>query len=240
MPDGPYKPEPGAGGWRTQRELNRCPVGGAVGGLEFFAAALASTFAIVDPIGTLPFFVGLTSGFSAADRRVVVDRAVAVLGIVLAVFVAFGRFLFAAFGFTLAAFEIAGGILLFFVAYDMLQGEITRTKLSPQDREESLARRDELSIVPIGIPLLAGPGAISTVMIYAGDAGGDPVDLLAVFGAVVVTTVASLIVLRYGHGLLLRLGRTGIMALTRVMGLILAAVGVQFVLNGLHLAFPAL
>ena len=211
-----------------------------MGGLEFFAAALASTFAIVDPIGTLPFFVALTSGFPPADRRVMGERAVVVVGVVLGLFTAFGRFLFAAFGFTLAAFEIAGGILLFFVAYDMLQGEIARTKLSPKDREESLARRDELSIVPLGIPLLAGPGAISTVMIYAGDADGDLINLLAVFAAVAVVTAASCGVLRYGQGLVERLGRTGIMALTRVMGLILAAVGVQFVLTGLHAAFPVL
>ena len=199
-----------------------------------------SVFAVVDPVGTLPFFVSLTEGFGEADRRVVLGRAILVLGGVLAVFAVAGRFLFAAFGFTLAAFEIAGGILLFVVAYEMLQGEVTRTKLTSQDREEALARRDELSVVPLGIPLLAGPGAISTVMIYEGSAGGNPWEIIATFVAIAITTVASWLILRFGQGILRSLGRVGAMALTRVMGLLLAAVGVQFVINGVIAAWPSL
>ncbi len=201
--------------------------------LGFFLAVFASIFAIVEPIGTLPFFVGLTHGFDAVDRAVILRRAVIVLAAVLSLFALFGRFLFTAFGFTLQAFEIAGGILLFVVAFDMLRGELTATRLSPADRDEAIARRDELSVVPLGIPLLAGPGAISTVMIYEGTAGGDPFELLATFIAIGLVTTATFIILRYGHGLFTYLGRVGVMAVTRVMGLILAAVGVQFVLNGI-------
>ncbi|MCI4350882.1 MAG: MarC family protein [Thermoplasmata archaeon] len=200
--------------------------------LGFFLAVTVSVFAIVDPFGALPFFVGLTDGFTEADRAVVLRRAVIVLGATLALFALAGRFLFAAFGFTLAAFEIAGGILLFLVAYEMLQGQMARAKMTPQDREEALARRDEISIVPLGIPLLAGPGAISTVLIYAGTAGADPVALFATLIAVAITTGATFVVLRFGHPIFRAMGRLGVMALTRVMGLILAAVGVQFVING--------
>lgn len=206
--------------------------------VEFLVAVSASVFAIVDPLGMLPFFAALTDGFDTVDRQVVLTRAIAVLGTVLTVFAIAGRFLFAAFGFTLAAFEIAGGLLLFYVAFEMLNGEITRTRLGQEDKADALARRDEISIVPLGIPLLAGPGAISTVMIYIGSAGTNLFDIVSVFVAIAITTALSYAILRYGHGILDRLGRVGAMAITRVLGLLLAAVGVQFVLNGILAAIP--
>jgi len=208
--------------------------------LALFVAVTVSIFAIVDPIGTLPFFVGLTEGFSETDRRIILTRSVIVLAAVLGGMALFGRFLFLAFGFTLGAFEIAGGILLFYVAFDMLQGEITRTRLTTEDREDAIARRDELSVVPLGIPLLAGPGAISTVMIYEGNAGNDPVIIGAVFIAVGITTALAYVILRFGQKIFRALGRVGVMAMTRVLGLLLAAVGVQFVLNGVAAVLPHL
>ena len=202
-----------------------------------YAAVFVTVFALVDPFGALPFFVSLTEGFSDADRAIVRRRAVIVLGVVLGLFALVGRFLFAAFGLTLAAFEIAGGIILFIVAYDMLHGEVTRTKLTDEDREEAIARRDEISVVPLGIPLLAGPGAISTVMIYEGSAGNDPFMVAAVFLAIAVTTAATYFILKYGQKIFRYFGKTGIMAMTRVLGLLLAAVGVQFVIYGILGAF---
>lgn len=191
----------------------------------------------MDPIGTLPFFVSLTQGFDSNDRSIILNRAVIVLGSILALFAVVGRFLFAAFGFTLAAFEIAGGILLFMVAYDMLHGEISRSKLSAKDREEALERRDELSVVPLGIPLLAGPGAISTVMIYEGSAGSDPIALTGTLVAIGIVTGLTYVILRFGQRIFHTLGRVGVMALTRVIGLLLAAVGAQFVVDGILAAF---
>src|SRR5580658_6331418 len=210
-----------------------------VNGFEYLAI-IVTVFAIVDPIGTLPFFVSLTQGFSPEDRSVIMRRSVLVLGGVLALFALVGRFLFQAFGFTLAAFEIAGGILLFMVAYDMLRGEITRVKMTPEDRDDAIARRDELSVVPLGIPLLAGPGAISTVMIYEGNASNNPLAILATFVAIAVTTVATFFILRYGQPILRALGRVGVMAMTRVLGLLLAAVGIQFVIDGISATVPHL
>lgn len=211
-----------------------------VSDLYEYLAIVITLFAIVDPIGTLPFFVSLTGGFSPEDRSVILRRSVLVLGAVLTLFAVVGRFLFQAFGFTLAAFEIAGGLLLFMVAYDMLRGEITRVKLTPQDREESIARRDEISVVPLGIPLLAGPGAISTVMIYEGNASSTPLAILATFVAIAITTAATFFILRYGQPIFRSLGRVGVMAMTRVLGLLLAAVGVQFVIDGITATFPHL
>ena len=205
-----------------------------------YAAVVVSVFAIVDPVGTLPFFVALTEGLPPEDRQIVLRRSVFVLGAVLALFALLGRFLFAVFGFTLGAFEIAGGILLFLVAFDMLQGEVTRTKFNPLDREEAVQRRDEIAVVPLGIPLLAGPGAISTVMIYEGSASGNPWLIVATFVAILITAGATFVVFRLGQPILRRLGRTGVMAMTRVLGLILAALGVQFVLDGVASVLPHL
>ena len=186
----------------------------------------------------MPFLI--SDGWTEDDRRVVMRRSVIVLASVLSLFALLGRILFAVFGFTLGAFEIAGGILLFMVAWDMLQGEVTRTKINPQDREEAVARRDEIAVVPLGIPLLAGPGAISTVMIYEGSASGDPWTVVATFVAILVTAVTTFVVLRLGQPILRSMGRTGVMAMTRVLGLILAALGVQFVLNGVAAVAPHL
>ncbi len=205
--------------------------------LYFYLAIVATLFAIVDPIGTLPFYVSLTAGFSSEDRNIILHRSVLVVAVVLSVFALAGRAIFQLFGFTLFAFEIAGGILLFFVAFDMLRGEITKVRLSPEDREEAIARRDELSVVPLGIPLLAGPGAISTVMIFEGSAPDTLLATVATFVAIGVTCVATFFILRYGPRILESLGRVGIMAMTRVLGLILAAVGVQFVVEGILGAF---
>ena len=199
--------------------------------LAFVVAVVASVLAIVDPVGALPFFVALTEGFSETDRQVILRRSVLIAGVVLALFALFGRFLFDAFGFTLQAFEIAGGILLFTVAYDMLRGEVSRAKVNPGDREEARARRDEIAVVPLAIPLLAGPGAISTVMIYEGIAGNDPVGVLATFIAVAIAIAITYVVFAYGQRIIRSIGPVGVMAVTRVLGLVLAAVAVQFILN---------
>lgn len=205
--------------------------------IAIYVGIIVTIFAIVDPIGTLPFFVTLTEGFEEADRRVILKRAVMVLGGLLTLFALVGRFLFQAFGFSLAAFEIAGGILLFLVAFDMLQGRIGATRLSTADHDDAIRRRDEISVVPLGIPLLAGPGAISTVMIYEGSSGNDPFVIVATFVAIGVTTALTFFILRFGPRILRRLGRVGVMAMTRVLGLLLAAVGVQFVVNGVSAIF---
>jgi multiple antibiotic resistance protein len=206
--------------------------------LAFAGAVIASVFALVDPFGTLPIYTALTHGFSAPDVAKVRLRSVLVVGVVLGVFAIAGQFLFSVFGFTLAAFQIAGGILVFLISYEMLQGKIGNMRLSAEDRAEPRGDPEELAIVPIGIPLLAGPGAISTVMIYEGTAGGDPWEILATFVAIAIAVVGTWVVFRLGETILRRMGRVGVMAVARVMGLILAAVGVQFVVNGILKVFP--
>ncbi len=206
---------------------------------DLFLALLvfATLFVIVDPIGMLPFFVALTQGFTSEDRRYVIRRSTIFATVLLLAFAVLGRYLFLLLRITVYAFEIAGGLLLFAIAFDMLFGDTPRTKLSPMDRDELLARREEVGIVPLGMPLLAGPGAISSVVIYAETASGDLVSTIGLYVAIVLTMIVSFVVLRLGVQILERVGRVGLIAISRVMGLLLAAIAVQFVIGGVTGAF---
>src|SRR5438094_723644 len=151
--------------------------------LAFGATAMASIFAIVDPLGVVPFFSILTEDMDAAQKQNIISKACLTATITLGVFAVFGQWIFAGFGFTIPAFRIAGGIVLFGVAFEMLRGERSRTRLTQQEREETL-ERDEVAVVPLGIPLLAGPGAITTVMILMSSPATAPEDKLFVAGSV--------------------------------------------------------
>jgi multiple antibiotic resistance protein len=197
----------------------------------------ATLFVIVDPIGMLPFFVSLTEGFSPSDRAYVIRRSTVFATGLLLAFAILGRFIFVLLKFTIFSFEIAGGLLLFTIAFDMLFGESPRVKLSPLDRDEFLSRREEVGIVPLGMPLLAGPGAISSVVIYAQGSEGSLVGSLTLYVAIILVMIFSFVTLRLGVQILDRVGRVGLVAISRVMGLLLAAIAVQFVINGVTGAF---
>jgi len=200
--------------------------------LAFGAAAMASIFAIVDPLGVVPFFSVLTEDMTPVQKQQIVSKACLTATITLGMFAIFGQWIFAAFGFTIPAFKIAGGILLFGVAFEMLHGERSRSRLTDKEREETLERADEVAVVPLGIPLLAGPGAITTVMIYMTHPVADPADKLFIFAGILVSTLAAFVLLRNADRIFRRLGRTGTRAVGRVMGLLLAAIAVQFIIDG--------
>ena len=198
--------------------------------VAFGATAIASIFAVVDPIGVTPFFSLLTEDLTAQEKHRVIRKTCIVAGSTLVLFAVFGQWIFAAFGFTLPAFRVAGGLLLFAVAFEMLQGERPRSKLTQQEREETL-ERDAVGVVPLGIPLLAGPGAITTVMIYMSKPTATE-DTLFVFAGIVVTVAATYVLLHYADRIFRRIGRTGARAIGRIMGLLLAAIAVEFVIDG--------
>jgi multiple antibiotic resistance protein len=199
--------------------------------------AFATLFVIVDPIGMLPFFVSLTQGFSVEDRLYVIRRSTLFASILLLAFAILGRYIFILLHFTIYSFEIAGGVLLFAIAFNMLFGETPGSKLTPLDQNELLARREEVGIVPLGMPLLAGPGAISSVVIFAQSAEGSLVGSLTLYAAIILAMIVAYVVLRLGVGILDRVGRVGVVAISRIMGLLLAAIAVQFVINGVAGAF---
>jgi multiple antibiotic resistance protein len=201
-------------------------------------AILVSVFAIVNPVGTIPTFVALTADYTPRERRHVITKAVLVGCGVLILFGLAGERIFQVFSITIPAFRIAGGILIFKVAFDMLQGERPKSDSNDQEITDAL-ERESIGITPLGVPLLTGPGAITTVMIFiAGHPA--PVDRALIYGAVALTFAASFVLLFMGARLFKFMGRSGLMVFTRIMGLILAAVAVQFVVNGVTGALPGL
>jgi multiple antibiotic resistance protein len=202
-------------------------------------AAALQTFltllAIVDPIAIVPLFLAMTADDTPAQRRRMAARAALVAGVTLAVFAALGDRIFAAVGISLPAFRIAGGILLFLVAVDMLLAQATRQRMTPEEAEEGVHKPD-VSVFPVGIPMLAGPGSITVVMMAEASAQA-PLQHVAVFASIVAVALLSFVVLAVGGQIAARLGRTGMNVLHRVLGLLLAAIAAQFVVDGVRAAF---
>ena len=199
--------------------------------MAFFLASLATIISVVDPVGIAPLFLALTPGILPADRTRVIRRAIVVATIVLLAFAAGGRTLLSSLGITVSAFSIAGGILLLLIAVDMLFARKSRTRETPEEEAEALKSSD-ISVFPLAIPILSGPGAIATVVLYMSQAGTDAWKVIAVIAAILISLVASYLSMRLSTLLLRVLGETGVHVIGRVMGILLAALAVQFVLNG--------
>jgi multiple antibiotic resistance protein len=188
-------------------------------------------FAIVDPMGNIPLFYTLTERFSREERLRIAKKAVISGTLALIVFGLVGNYIFMVFSITIPGFRIAGGILLFRVAFSMLYGSTPGTKTTETERDESL-EREMIGVIPMGIPLLAGPGAISTVMLY--NSQGNLINSIIVFISVFATFIITYFLLRNVDRIFLKLGKVGSLAISRIMGLILAAIAVQFIINGIH------
>jgi multiple antibiotic resistance protein len=194
----------------------------------FLITAFTTLFVVIDPIGLAPLFVALTQGMTGAERRAIALRACGVAIAVLALFGAFGEAVLGFVGISMPAFRIAGGILLFLTALDMLFERRARRR-EDQTEEE----RPDPSVFPLAIPLIAGPGAIASMILLTGQQPG--LAGLAWVSGVMVSVVAAVFVLFLAGGLIERaLGRVGINVVTRLLGMLLAALSVQFVLDGLR------
>jgi multiple antibiotic resistance protein len=187
-------------------------------------------FVIIDPIGLVPIFVALTQGMSTAERRRTGLRAV-IIGFGLMVFFGFlGEALLGAIGVSMSAFRIAGGILMFLIAVDMLFERRSERRGKRADEE---APRNDPTVFPLATPFFAGPGALATMILIHGREAGDPAGLAMVYGALLAVAAVT-VVLFLGAGLIERLlGRVGVTVITRLLGILLAALAVQFVLDGL-------
>jgi multiple antibiotic resistance protein len=198
--------------------------------LEFSLVALSSIFFIVDPLATIPSFLVMTAENSEDKRRRMARQAAWTCFVVLSLFSLAGSLIFKFFGITLPAFKIAGGLILFMVALDMLQARRSGTQEVTEERLEG-AEKEEIGVTPLGIPMLAGPGAISTVMVLTGQSRYWW-QAIPVFAAIGITALSSYFVLAGANRVRRFLGETGIRILMRLMGLVLTAIAVQFVLNG--------
>jgi multiple antibiotic resistance protein len=199
--------------------------------VRFSLLALSSIFFLVDPFAAIPSFIAITAGVDAARRRRMAWKAALTCLIVLTAFALAGQFIFSLFGIKLPAFEIAGGLILLLIGIDMLEAKRSPTQESTDETEEAAAKEDA-GIVPLGIPMLAGPGAISSVMVLVGQTPGHW-QMVAILGSIAVTALASFLVLNGADRLRKLLGETGIRILVRIMGLLLVALAMQFFVNGL-------
>ncbi len=198
----------------------------------FLVTVYVAVFSVLNPIGAIPTLISLTSNYTPEERRKVIERSITVAGGVIIGFMFIGVYIFDVLGISISDFELAGGVLLFKVAFDMLQGKTSNTKLTADEEKESMSK-DEIGVVPLGMPLLAGPGTITTTMIYFNLRSTGLEDKIMVFAAVILVIISAFIVLRSSTLLFKRLGRTGSMIISRVMGLLLAAIGVEFMANGI-------
>lgn len=196
----------------------------------FLITGFVTLFVIIDPIGLTPLFVALTQGMTQKRRKSIALRAIVVAFFVLSLFTLFGEAVLGFVGISMPAFRIAGGLLLFLTALDML---FQRRSKRREDQAEEEDHSDDPSVFPLGIPLIAGPGAIATMILLAGQQPG--ILGLATTLAVMVSVLVIAFFLFITAGWLEKvLGKTGINVVTRLLGMLLSALAVQFVLDGLR------
>ena len=195
-----------------------------------------SVFAIVDPFAALPVFMALTAERTLEEQKRVALRASTTCFVVLTVFALGGSLIMHFFSVSLPAFKIAGGIILFGVGMEMVRARRSATRSTHEEQSEA-AHKDDVALIPLGLPLLSGPGAMATVMVLASGAPTLPLRV-GVHMAIAAVSVATLLVLRSATLIARGLGKTGINIIGRVMGIILAAYAVQFTIDGLKEAFP--
>lgn len=204
------------------------PAGDLMIDVAFLITGFATLFVVMDPPGLVPLFIALTRGMAPARRRAMAQRACIIAASVLMAFGIMGEALIGFIGISIPAFRIAGGILLFLTALDMLFERRT------QRREGQQADQDhDPSIFPMAIPLIAGPGAIATMILLTGQAGGGWTGTATVIGLMMAVIAVAFTLLLLASPIENLLGRTGTLVITRLLGMLLAALSVQFVIDGI-------
>lgn len=206
--------------------------------LELLFETFLILLVVIDPIGLAPIFAALTLGESEIYRRRMAVRGTSLAAFVLVLFVLLGNNLLATLNIGLPAFRIAGGALLFLLAIDMVFARHSGVRAPTQREQAEAEHKKDISVFPLAIPLIAGPGAITTVLLMSGDRQDSFTTvgaLLAMLGVVLGLTLASLLL---STRILKLLGETGANVVSRLLGILLAALAVQFVLDGLQASFP--
>ncbi len=199
---------------------------------ELFLSAFVTFFVVIDPPGCAPIYAGLTKGASAAQARNMALRATLIASIILLIFALFGQELLGALHIELNSFRIAGGLMLFAIAFDMVFEKRTQRREERAGKVAATPEIEDVSVFPMAMPMLAGPGAIAAVMLLMNEANGlsESLEVLAALAAVLVTTAAALV----AAGPLIRLLGDKVEAvITRLLGVLLAALAAQYVIDGL-------
>ncbi|MFV0576995.1 MAG: YchE family NAAT transporter [Vibrio sp.] len=202
--------------------------------LQFFLGLVAA----VNPIGIMPVFVSLTGHMSPEEKSKTAKTANIAVGIILVVSLIAGQFLLDMFSISLNSFRIAGGFLLMSIAFSMMSGKLGEDKQNKQEKTEYISR-EQIGVVPLAMPLMAGPGAISSTIVY-GSRYPTMIETVCIGITIAVFCFCSWLLFRSAPLIVRFLGQTGINVITRIMGLILAALGVEFIANGVGHIFPGL
>jgi multiple antibiotic resistance protein len=204
--------------------------------IELFASAFATFFVVIDPPGCAPIFASLTRGFEPGQRLSMALRSTAVAAGILIFFALFGEALLKHLGISLAAFRIAGGIMLFLIALEMVFERRTQRRESRAQEVSADPEHDDISVFPMGIPMIAGPGSIASAMLLMARTDGLQRSLV-VLGALATVLLLTLLALIAAGPLMRLLGHKFEAMLTRLLGVILAALAAQFVIDGISVSF---
>ena len=193
----------------------------------FIATVFGTLFAIINPVGNVPIFEAVTDGFDRKMKLQVAKKAMLYSAGVLIGFGLFGNYIFDIFGITIPAFKVMGGLLIFYLGFNMVEGRGTTHKVTEDKTDTAIS----VAIVPLTIPLYAGPGSIATTMVLVSESQGA-VDLMIVFVAILVILLMAFLLVTKAEILFKKLGRSGTIAFTRIMGVLLAGMGISFIISG--------
>jgi multiple antibiotic resistance protein len=207
--------------------------------IELFGSALVTFLVIIDPPGCAPIFASLTRGASAAERRTMAIRSALIAWAILMFFALLGRPMLHALGISLASFRIAGGIMLFFIAIDMVFERRTERREKRAQEIEATPEAEDISVFPMAIPMIAGPGSIASAMLWVSRADTAP-QVLIVLAAITTVMLLTAVTLLAAGPLMRLIGEKVEAMITRILGVILAALATQFIVDGLKQSFPSL
>jgi len=199
-----------------------------------------SFFAVMNPIGNIPIFISLTNGYSQQQKKHTARKAAIVSLCILTVFLVLGNFIFSLFGITIHAFRVAGGILIFGIAYNLLHAKTSNAQTPHSSEKKEAEEKEDISITPLALPIMAGPGTIATVMAHTGSSSFDISHLILVFIGFALVLALSYVLFYYSTPVINKLGQGGLNVVTRLMGLILAVISIQMIAEGIKGLFPHL
>ena len=201
--------------------------------ISFILLTFSSLFTLINPIGITPILLSMTEHESDSEYQVIIKKGIITAYIILTIFAIMGDLIFKFYGITIYAFMIAGGILFLRNSFDMIDSKISRESSTPLETKEAIQKED-ISVTPIGIPLIAGPGAITSIMILSSQTSSY-IDKCIVHINILITLIITYIILLLGKKISKKIGTTGIRIIQRIMGLILLVISIQFIINGILL-----
>ena len=199
---------------------------------ELFILCFSSLFTLINPIGIVPIFIAMTEDCTKKERDIIALKAVLFSFFILVLFGIIGEFIFSFYNITIHGFRIAGGILLLKISFDMIESKRSRTKTTPKEEKEA-EEKSEIAYTPLGIPLIAGPGSIASMMILTNQIT-DYNDEISLFLALILVLLITFLIFKLSKFLSKKFGKTGLRILQRLMGLILMVISIEFILKGIR------